>query len=114
MHNRRQQQPKGKVSIESNLSHLRGFEVHIRQWLVIRLQLTNDNPLSQKTYVALHILFFSIKTVYLHLPLSQEMAVIPHGDHTGIVQSCVEVESKQDNELAPIHHQALEERTAVD
>ncbi len=35
------------------------------------------------------------------------------GDHTANVQNHVEEESKLDRELVPIHHQALEERTAV-
>ena len=40
------------------------------------------------------------------------MVVILNGDHTASVQRNVEVESKFVSELAPIHHQEAEERTA--
>ena len=36
--------------------------------------------------------------------------VILHGDHTASVQRHVEVESKVESELVPIHHQVAEER----
>ena len=42
------------------------------------------------------------------------MVVILHGDHTVSVQSHVEVESKLESELVPIHHQVAEERTVQD
>ena len=41
------------------------------------------------------------------------MVVIQHGDHTVLVQKRAEVESKLESELAPIHLQVLEERTAA-
>ena len=37
--------------------------------------------------------------------------VILRGDHTASVQRHVEVESKVESELVPIHHQVAEERT---
>ena len=47
------------------------------------------------------------------IPLSQETVVILNGDHGAIVQNPVEVESKLESELVPIHLQVPEERTAV-
>ena len=42
------------------------------------------------------------------------MVVTLLGENTANVQKHAEVESKPESELAPIHHQVLEERTAVD
>ena len=48
------------------------------------------------------------------IPLSQLTVAILNGDHGAVVQNPVEVESKLESELVPVHLQVPEERTALE